>query len=180
MDIRRSWSLIACAVWAVAPGLAADPQYDLKQALARELISVMKLDEQAIQKVEKRILDRCRAEHCDADLRQCLMKFDRQLITLYLESDVVKELRPDEMRDAIAYFRSETGLKHLDILRAEQGLGGDQTLFNQTPETRARMIAFLDTRAGYLVITRGVLTNRANAMTNSRASMSFWRCQPAR
>lgn len=180
MDMRQSSAFVVCALCAVARCLAADPPDKLEEVLARELVATMKIDEQANQKVEKRILDRCRAEKCDADLRQCLMKFDRQDVTEDLESDAVKELTADEMRDAIAYFRSEAGLKHLDILRAEQGLGGEDTIFNQTPGTRARMLAFLDTRAGYLVITRGVLTNRINSWTESRAWMSFWRCKPNR
>jgi hypothetical protein len=157
---------------------AVDPEWDRTRALARELVSLMKLDEQAVQKTEALILARCRRESCDADLRQCLMKSDRE----YFAEDFAREARnalsPEEMQQAIDYFRTEAGLRHLDILRAEQGLGGGETLFNQSDETRRRILAFLDTRAGYLLITRSVLTLNSSQLVGWQADDAFWRCQP--
>ena len=181
MAVRRNVLLLGWALGcAPAAGWAVDPAWELSHQLARELIAVMKIDEQAVQKVERLILARCRVEDCDADERQCLMKLDKDYFTTFIESDAVKEFTADEMKEAIRYFRSETGLKHLDILRAEQGLGGSDTLFNQSAETRAGILAFLDTRVGYLLITRSVLTNNANQRVAGRAIDAFWRCVPGK
>jgi hypothetical protein len=178
MQVGRSllvgWAL-GCAPVA---GWAVDPEWQLRSELARELIVITKVDEQAAQKVEKLILARCQVEKCDGDLRECLMKIDRDYLTLLQESAFKDELTAEETRQAIAYFRTETGQKHLDILRAEQGLGGSDTLFNQSPETRAGILAFLDTRVGYLLFTRSVLTNTTQRWIGGQAREAFWRCQP--
>lgn len=178
MNIRRACVLMAVAVLQPLAGWAAEPSDIDEDALASELIATMKIDEQAMQLVENRLLAWCRDEKCDADLRQCVLKFDREEITAFMVSDARSELTPDELRQAIAYFRTETGLRHLDILRAERGLGGDATLFNQTPEDRARMLAFLDTRTGYLIFTRHVLTNESDRAMEGRAFWAIWRCKP--
>jgi hypothetical protein len=178
VNLKRLTIGLACmapmAAWSV------DPARDVARELAWELVGLMHLEEQAQQKVERQILARCRVEKCDADLRQCLMKPDDSYYMEYVVSEAVQELTPDEMRQAIAYFRTESGLKHLDILRAEQGLGGSDTLFSQDDATRARILAFLDTRAGYLVITRSVLLNSVTTYMNRMAAMAFWRCQPGK
>jgi hypothetical protein len=167
-----SWLIVSLA------GQARGAEPDDATSLAAELVATMKIDEQASQKVENEILAWCHANKCDADLRRCLMKFDREEITEDLEDAASSALTPDEMKAAIAYFRTETGLKHLDVLRAERGLGGDATLFNQSPEDRARMLGFLDTRAGYLIITRQVLTSQTDRWTTARARWAIWRCKP--
>src|SRR5687768_9174942 len=129
MKARRSPGVLWLAFgFAPFTAWAIDPAYQRLHELAGELIAVMKLDEQFEQKVEQRILARCNAEKCDADQRRCLMKIDREFFRDVLESEARGELTPEEMAEAIAYFRTEAGLKHLDILRAEQGLGGSQTL----------------------------------------------------
>jgi hypothetical protein len=179
MNSCRLWVLIGLGI-CIPPCLGADPHYEMERALARELIATMKLEEQALQKAEARILAHCRHKKCDADLRQCLMKIDRQYFVDFTVSDVTRELTVTEMREGIAYFKSEPGLKHLDVLRAEQGLGGNDTIFNQTPEIRARMLAFLDTRAGYLLITRAVLRDGVNKMATTQFYEAFDRCLPAR
>lgn len=159
-------------------GWTVDPEWRRTQALARELIDRMKLDEQAVQKVERLILARCHSQTCDADQRQCLLKIDREEFAQDFAHTAEKELTPEEMRQAIAYFRTEAGLHHLEILRAEQGLGGQETLFNQSSQTRARILAFLDTRAGYLLITRSVLNARGSQLVRMKADLQFWRCFP--
>jgi hypothetical protein len=179
MNSCRLWALIALGM-CVPPCLGADPRYELEQALARELIATMNLEDQAVQKAEARILAHCRQIKCDADLRQCLMKIDREYFVTFTVSNVSHELTVTEMKEAIAYFRSEPGLKHLDVLRAEQGLGGHDTIFNQTPAIRARMLTFLDTRAGYLLITRAVLRDGVNKMASMQFYEAFDRCMPAR
>jgi hypothetical protein len=87
MQVRRIlmtfvWALsyAPVAAWAADP----DPPWILEKKLARELISVMKLDEQAAQKVEGRILAQCQVEKCDADLRECLMKIDTGFFVMVL------------------------------------------------------------------------------------------------
>jgi hypothetical protein len=180
MKAGRSSLVLGWALACVPVAGAVDPAWKLRSELAQELIAVTKVDEQAAQKVEKLILARCQVEKCDADLRECLMKIDKHFFTLFLQSDFRDELTAEETRQSIAYFRTETGQKHLDILRAEQGLGGSDTLFNQSAETRAGMLAFLDTRAGYLLITRSLLTNSSNQWIGGKAREAFWRCQPGK
>ena len=88
MNARRSRSFVGL-VFCFAPvaAWAVDPAYQRLEDLSRELIAVMKLDEQLVQKVESRILARCQDEKCDADLRQCLMKIDREYFRERLEWD---------------------------------------------------------------------------------------------
>ncbi len=178
MNIRRTLVLTLLALVGVDSCPAADPQYELENSLAGDLLAIMKVEDQAVQKVERRILARCREEKCDADMRQCLMKIDRQDFSAFVGSDLRHELTADEMKQAIAYFKTEAGLKHLDILRAEQGLGGTDTVFNQTPEIRARILAFLDTRAGYLLITRSVLADGIGNWVRGQYHEAQWRCKP--
>lgn len=182
MKRRQAWilgSLVVVSSLALPmTGRAADSQRDLRRDVARDLIATMKLDEQAAQKAEAAVLAWCRAKECDADMRRCVLKFDREEITRNLVVDAENALTVDEMREAIAYFRTETGLKHLDVLRAEQGLGGDATFSNQAPGDRARMLAFLDTRAGYLIITRSVLTSGSYRWAAMRAELAGMRCIP--
>jgi hypothetical protein len=179
MKTRSRWhGFVVCGALAPMLASAADPPWKISRDLARELIETTRVDAQAVQKVEAQILARCQIEECDADLRSCLMKIDREYFSSLLEHEFEQALTADEMRQAIAHFRTETGLKHLEILRAEQGLGGKETLFSQTPEVRAAILAFLDTRAGYLLITRGVLRQSADARVDGQARAAFWRCRP--
>jgi hypothetical protein len=174
MDIRRTWFLLVIGI--ASSCLAADAQSELEERLARELVSVMKLEDQAVQKVEGRILAQCRREKCDADMRQCLMKIDRRDFVGSVGRALRRELTTDEVTQAIAYFKTEAGLKHLDILRAEQGLGGSDNVFNQAPAIRAGILAFLDTRAGYLLITRSVLSDGVNGWVTGQFFEAFYRC----
>jgi hypothetical protein len=165
----------------LAPAMicAGESAHDQERRLAQELVAAMKIEEQFLQKVEARILARCHVDGCDQDLRQCLLKPpDLEYLRSRLETIATREFSPEDLREGIAYFRTETGLKHLDILRAEQGLGGSETLFNQEARTRAGILAFLDTRVGYLLITRSVLTSEASSGVDREARSAFWRCKP--
>jgi len=149
------------------------------RALAEELIRTMKADDQILELAEKQILSRCRSEKCDDELRQCLFKFDRDEFMGTLVYFTARELTPAEMQAAISYFRSEVGDKHRQIMRTELGLA-KPTLTDQTPEARAAMLAFLDTPAGYRLVTRALLTNsdKVRDMIRSQARGAFYRCQP--
>jgi hypothetical protein len=88
-------------------------------------------------------------------------------------------LTPAEMNAAINYFRSETGEKHRQVMRAELGLA-KASLSDQTPEARSAMFAFLDTPAGYRLVTRALLTNalEIRGLIRMQASRAFARCLP--
>lgn len=147
--------------------------------LAAELIRTMNADIQATELVEKQILDRCRVENCDADLRECLLKIDRNFLMYRLARFAMRELTPEEMAAATTYFRTETGEKHRQVMRKDLGLS-KATLSDQTPEVRAAMLAFLDTPAGYRLVTRALLTNsdEVRGMISSQARDAFYRCRP--
>jgi hypothetical protein len=152
---------------------------EARHALAEELVRTMKADEQASQRIERIIIARCREEQCDDELRLCLFKIDHNELMLYLVSFAERELTPEEMKAAIAYFRSEIGEKHRQVMRAEVGLS-KATLYDQTSEARAAMLAFLDTPAGYRLVTRALLTNtdKVSGMVLNHAGRAFSRCKP--
>jgi hypothetical protein len=124
---------------------------------AAELIRAMRADRLAAERVELMLLDRCKAEGCDADHRACLRKPHPEDFVEHFSSRLARELSAEELRAALDYFESEVGDKHIGVLRGEVGLSRE-TLFNQQPEDRARMLAWLDTKPGYLLMTRGFLT----------------------
>lgn len=166
-----------CLVLGFAPtSLQAD---DSRHALAEELVRTMKADEQAAQRIEKIIVDRCRDEQCDDELRQCLFKLDRNELLSDLTYLAERELTPEEMTVATTYFRSEIGERHRQVMRAEVGLS-KATLYDQPAEARAAMLAFLDTPAGYRLVTRALLTNtdKVNGMILNQAGRAFRRCKP--
>ena len=147
--------------------------------LARELISVMKADEQLEQLVERAILVRCQAAKCDEDLRECLLKPDLLISKLGMERAASSELSADELRASITYFKSEAGQRHLDILRGEKGLSRAVSLAEQTSETRERIVAFLGTHAGYLLVTRSILwSDIDDRQIRSIADYTYWNCGP--
>jgi hypothetical protein len=147
--------------------------------LARELVRVMKVDGQAEQMVEQLILSRCRAEDCDNERRSCMLKFDHEAYTDSLMWIARRELTTAEMKAGIEYFRSEVGMKHRQIMRAEKGLS-TASLSDQRPEDRVRMLAFLDTPEGYRLVTRAVLTNTSEVVDwiARQARMAFADCKP--
>ena len=168
---------VLCLVLSVVPTVSqAD---ESRHALAEELVRAMKGDEQAAQRIEKIIIDQCHEEHCDDEARQCLFKIDRNELLSDLTYFAERELTPGEMAAATAYFRSEIGEKHRQVMRAELGLS-KATLYDQAPEVRAAMLAFLDTSAGYRLVTRALLTNtdKVNGMIRNQAGRAFHRCKP--
>jgi hypothetical protein len=138
----------------------------------------MKVDAQAEQLVERQVLSRCRPDDCDNERRACMLKFDHADFTYTLAAIARRELTPAEMKMGIDYFRSEVGMKHRQIMRAEKGLS-TASLSGQTLEDRARMLAFLDTSVGYRLVTRAVLTNTSevNEWNAWRARLAFADCK---
>ena len=124
-------------------------------------------------------LNRCREEKCDADLRECLLKVDRGHLTDMLVNFSIRELTSAEMEAATIYFRSETGERHRQVMRKELGLS-EESLSDQSLEMRTAMLEFLDTPAGYRLVTRALLTNSDEVrwLIGSQAREAFYRCRP--
>jgi len=176
MAAWRSYGVLGLVIGVAFTGAQASEE---SRSLAEELIRTMKADDQILELAEKQILSQCRYEKCDDELRQCLFKFDRDEFFGILVYFAERELTPVEMQAAITYFRSEVGDKHRQIMRTELGLA-KATLNDQTPEARAAMLAFLDTPAGYRLVTRALLTNseKVRQLIRHQARGAFYRCQP--
>ena len=174
-----AWRSVGVLWLVIAIASTSSQAEESRRELAEELIRAMKADEQAMELAEKQILSRCRYEKCDDELRQCLFKFDRYEFMSTLLSIAERELTPAEMKAGITYFRTEIGEKHRQVLRAEQGLA-KASLSDQIPEERAAMLAFLDTPAGYLLVTRALLTNsdKVRGMILNESGRAFDRCRP--
>lgn len=168
---------VLCLILGVAP--TSSQADESRHALAEELVRTMKADEQAAERIEKIIIARCREEQCDDELRLCLFKIDRNELLSDLAYFAERELTPEEMTAATAYFRSDIGEKHRQVMRGEVGLS-KATLYDQAPEARAAMLAFLDTPAGYRLVTRALLTNtdKVSGMIRNQAGRAFRRCKP--
>ena len=152
---------------------------DSRHLAAVNLIHAMRADEQAAQLVERYVRDACRDSECKVDLTKCVAAIDREGITDRLVRLANRELTPSEIEAGTTYFRSEIGIRHLEVLRATRGLG-KATLNDQKPEVRTAMLAFLDTSAGYRLVTRSLLTNstEVNQMMNRERRRVFLECRP--
>jgi hypothetical protein len=169
------WLTVAAALTNVAQAR------DSRHKPAEDLIHAMKADEQAWQLVEKQILVLCQPKKCSREEQQCLFKIDADYFLDRLVSLAERELTPAEMEAGATYFRSEIGMKHREVMRAEQGLA-KATLNDQAPDVRAAMLAFLDTSAGYRLVTRALLTNsvEVNKLITLRARITFYDCKPGK
>jgi hypothetical protein len=167
------WLMVGVALTNVAQ--AAESRHQP----AENLVRAMKADEQAWQLVEKTILALCRPEKCSREEQQCLFKIDPDYFMDRLVYLAEHEMTPEEMEAGAAYFRSEIGMKHREIMRAAQGLA-KASLNDQAPDVRAAMLAFLGTPAGYRLVTRALLTNsfEVNKMIESQAYRAFYDCKP--
>ena len=178
MGIWRSTGVLGLitGVLVALPSHAADARVEA----AKNLVYAMRADEQAAQLAERYVRDACRNRTCKVDLTKCLAAIDRERILDRLVSLAKRELTVAEMDAGTAYFRSDVGRKHLEIMRATRNLGKG-TLNDQKPEDRAAMLAFLDTSAGYRLVTRSLLTNstEVNQMVGRERSEALWECDPA-
>jgi hypothetical protein len=167
------------AVLACGALLASGVTYgkDDSRQLAAELIRAMRADRLAAERVEVMLLDRCKEAGCDADHRQCLKKPHPEDFVEYFSGRLARELSDAEMLTALQYFESEVGDKHIAVLRGEVGQSRE-TLFNQQPQDRARMLAWLDTRPGYVLVTRGFLTRTSeiNNWIGMRVRRAWFDC----
>lgn len=156
---HRNLASLLCGLCLVAPGAqAGDPGSDL----ALQLIRAMKVDEQAAMKVHNLAASRWRSGNITEQQRDCALKVSQTDFTDMLMHFARRELTPAEMQAAIEYFKSTTGMKHIEVMRAEQGLAAT-SFFKQDPDDQAKMLAFLETPAGYRLITRGLLTTSTEA-----------------
>jgi hypothetical protein len=176
MAARRSIGVLWLVIGVAITSTQASEE---SRVLADELVRTMKADDQVIELAEKLILSRCQVEKCDEELRQCLFKFDREEFMGKLVHIAEREFTPAEMKAGITYFRTEIGEKHRQVMRAELGLA-KASLSDQIPEERVAMLAFLDTPAGYRLVTRALLTNsdQVRGMILNLAGRAFDRCRP--
>jgi len=169
-------------LWFIVGCLLAIPSYagNSGDETAEELIRAMRADELIAQLVERSVRSQCEFKRCEVDLNVCLTNLDRTEIISTLVRIARRELTPAEMKAAIAYFQSEVGSRHLEVIRASKNIG-EGSLNDQKPDTRAAMLAFLDTPAGYRLVTRGMLTNseEANWLVLRNAGRVLELCRPA-
>ena len=148
--------------------------------VAEDLIRAMRVDELVAQLVERDVRSECRVRKCAVDLKACLKTINRDEIMMWLVFVVEDELTPAEMKAATAYFRSDVGMRHREVIEATRNVG-KASLQDQPPEIRTVMLKFLDTPAGYRLVTRAVLTNteRVDRIIERQASDVLNACQPA-
>lgn len=158
------------------PGLAADS----REEAAQNLIRAMRADELVAQLAERYVRRNCEHRKCEVDLTVCLATMDRGEIVRTLVNIATRELTPAETEAATAYFHTEAGARHLDVIRATQYVG-EASMNDQKPEIRTAMLAFLDTSAGYRLVTRAMLTNsdEVNWLIMRTAGQVRDRCRPA-
>ena len=146
---------------------------------AENLVRAMKVEELVARLVERDVRWRCEIEKCEIDLKVCLATMDRAFIEYWLVGIAERELTTAEMEAATAYFRSDTGMRHIEVIRATLGIG-KASLNDEKPEIRAAMLAFLDTPAGYRLVTRAVLTNTdaVNSIIRWQSREVLGKCRP--
>lgn len=169
------WVLIT-GLLLVVPVQAGNPG----GASPEDLIHAMRADEQAARLIERSVRDDCRYQKCKVDLTKCLMTIDREDLMSSLVSLAKRELTPAEIEAGTTYFRSDIGARHLEFMWATRETG--KTYLNDQESTvRAAMLAFLDTPAGYRLVTRSLLTNSTefNRMVRLKSRLVFYECQPS-
>lgn len=118
--------------------------------LAVELVQVMGTDARAALGMHQRADRQFNEGTLKLAQRDCIRLVGREEFTERLASLVDRKLQRGELLDAIAYFRSPIGKRHLAAIENKS---------NATAEDWPERRAFLDTPAGYLLLTRGLLTN---------------------
>ena len=149
-------SRFIAALWVMASSagalaIAADPS---DKELARQLVEIMGADRRAADQMHGMADAQFRDGTIKLAQRECIRHVGREEFTERLANLVEQRLKPDEMRDGIAYFTSEVGRKHLAAIEQKASVAAEDW-----PERRA----FLDTTAGYLLITRGLVTSSDEA-----------------
>ena len=161
--------------------LLAIPAYAGKSTdeAAENLVRAMKVEELVAQLVERDVRWKCQIGKCEIDLKVCLTTMDRAFIEYWLVGIAKRELTTAEMEAATLYFRSDTGMRHIEVIRANLGIG-KASLNDEKPEIRAAMLAFLDTPAGYRLVTRAVLTNTdaVNTIIRWQSREVLVKCRP--
>ena len=153
---------------------------DAKDEAAGSLVRTMGAVELVEQLVERSVRQQCEIKGCEVELEARLSTTDSGLIMNTLVQIAKRELTPAEMEAAIAYFRSEVGSRHLEVIRATRNVG-KASLNDQPSEMRAAMLAFLDTPAGYRLVTRAMLTSseEVNWLILRTAGHVVEQCRPA-
>jgi hypothetical protein len=138
--------------WLVGPSaFAADkPPRDP----AEELVEVMGADQRAADTMHSLADSQLRDGTTKLKQRECIRQVGREEFTDWFARLVDRNLKPEEMRDALAYFTSAVGKKHLEAIEQKANVTAEDW-----PERRA----FLDTTPGYQLITRALLTDSSEA-----------------
>lgn len=118
--------------------------------LATELVQVMGVDARAARMLHQFADGQFNNGTLKLDQRECIRLVGREEFTDRLAKFVNRRLKPEEMRDAIEYFNSAIGKKHLEAVERKANVTAEDW-----PERRA----FLDTPVGYQLFTRGLLTD---------------------
>lgn len=169
------WALVI-GVLVALPATATDS----RREVAENLVHAMRADEQVAQLVERYVRDACRDGSCMVDLTKCLGAIDRNRVMDRLVTIARRELTSSEMEAATVYFRSDVGMRHSEVMKTSRGLS-KASLNEQSPEVRAAMLAFLDTSAGYRLVTRSILTNstEVNRIIQIEKGAVLDQCRPA-
>ncbi len=122
--------------------------------LPRELVSVMRADERATRELHSLAETMYRMDQLTRAQHDCVLAANRTEFNEELASLVRSTLTMQEMQESLDYFRSEVGQKHLDAIDARENVSRAQWQQRR---------AFIDTRAGYLLITRALLTTSDEA-----------------
>jgi hypothetical protein len=159
-------TLLAPALLAGSPAIADDKA---PKSLAEELVEVMGADQRAADTMHSLADAQFRDGTIKLKQRECIRHVGRNEFTERL-ARLVRKLNPEEMRDAIAYFNSAVGRRHLEAIEQKA---------NVTAEEWPQRRAFLDTTAGYVLLTRATLTDssEATAVVNQVIRTRFYECE---
>jgi hypothetical protein len=145
--------------------------------LGRQLVRVMGVDEHAALGVQRSVSQNVLGEAGESQ-RECIRRIGRDEFTESLGSIAAGDLTPSEMLDAIQYFLSPIGIKHLRTIREQPG-ATRVSMSSFSREDQSAMRAFLDTMAGYRLMTRGLLTSspEARSLFDRKVREALRKCQ---
>jgi hypothetical protein len=161
MSFRGLASFVAVATCLSLSMSSRAADYPPRRELALQLVRVAEADIRLAEDAN-RILNSSSAKGF-----RCKAPVSRGELTEELARIAEHELTEAEMRDGIAYLRSDVGRKHLVLLRAVE----EHRVNKPIPDAaeRASMEAFLDSPVGYRLFTRGLLWR------SELAQRVFWR-----
>ena len=166
--LNRAHLVLVVLSCAVLSARAAEPAED---ALARQLVQVMQVDERAARQMHRLAEAQYRADTLTRAQHDCILAGNRTEFTERLASLASRGLTMQELRAAIAYFESDVGRRHLESI-------DDRT--NVSSREWAQRRAFLDSSAGYALITRSLLNgSQAQSLVRYLTSNRMHDCEAA-